>query len=115
MDAESGENTNENLWTGKQPKMPAALAKRAQTLSKKFYSYDKEQRNQQAFENPHNLVCKEIWVMDALSRNPPPRCGGSGRRSALAVFSASAARCVPVPSKSLTTLASTRDMLSVGP
>lgn len=51
VDAESGENTNENLWTGKQPKMPAALAKRAQTLSKKFYSYDKEQRNQQAFEN----------------------------------------------------------------
>jgi len=51
VDAESCENTNENLWTGTQPKMPAHLAQRSAQLNKKFYSYDKEQRNKQAFEN----------------------------------------------------------------
>jgi len=54
VDAENGENTNENLWTVKQPKMPAHLAERSANLREKFYSYDKEQRNKQAFENREN-------------------------------------------------------------
>ena len=46
--------------------MPAHLAERSANLREKFYSYDKEQRNKQAFENRENnlnnakLECKEI-------------------------------------------------------
>lgn len=51
VNAETGENTENNLWQNGQPKMPKFLQERANQLSKKFHSANKEQRMLQANEN----------------------------------------------------------------
>ena len=51
VNAETGENTENNLWENGQPKMPKFLQERANKLSKQFHGVDKEQRMLQANEN----------------------------------------------------------------
>jgi hypothetical protein len=51
VDAETCENTTENMWSNGQPKMPAFLAKRAKNLSKQFHGTDFKARQAKADEN----------------------------------------------------------------
>lgn len=51
VNADTGENTENNLWENGQPKMPKFLQERANKLSKQFHGVDKEKRMLQANEN----------------------------------------------------------------